>query len=142
MEEYHALGRNSTWSMSTLPLGKHTIRCKWIFSVKQKADGSTERFKARLVAKGYTQSYGINYQETFAPVAKLNMVLVLLSIVANQDWPLFQLDVKNVFLNGDLVEKVYMDIPPGFETEHTRGKVCKLQRSLYGLKQSPRAWFD
>jgi hypothetical protein len=94
------------------------------------------------VAKGFTQSYGIDYQETFAPVAKLNTVRILLSLASNLDWPLYQMDVKNAFLNGDLEEEVYMDIPPGFETSENANKVCKLKKSLYGLKQSPRAWFD
>lgn len=142
MEEIRALEKNGTWSVTTLPPNKRTVGCKWIFSVKHKADGSVERLKARLVAKGYTQSHGIDYQETFAPVAKLNTIRVLLSIAVNMDWPLFQLDVKNAFLNGDLKEEVYMDIPPGFEDESTSNKVCKLRKSLYGLKQSPRAWFD
>ena len=108
--------------------------CKWIFSIKQKACGSVDRSKARLVAKGFTQSYGIDYHETFAPVAKVNTDRVLLSIAVNQDWPLFQLDVKNAFLNGDLIEEVHMDIPGGFETKDTQGKVCKLRKALYGLK--------
>lgn len=95
-----------------------------------------------MVAKGFTQSYGIDYQETFAPVAKLNTIRVFLSIAANLDWPLYQLDVKNAFLNGDLDEEVYMDIPPGFQNSHNHDKVCKLRKSLYGLKQSPRAWFE
>ncbi|RVW73986.1 Retrovirus-related Pol polyprotein from transposon RE1 [Vitis vinifera] len=90
---------------------------------------------------GFTQTYGIDYLETFAPVAKLNTVRVLLSIAANLDWPLQQLDVKNAFLNGNLEEEVYMDPPPGFD-EHFRSKVCKLKKSLYKLKQSPRAWFE
>ena len=115
---------------------------KWIFSIKQKASGSVDRYKAQLVAKGFTQSYGIDYHETFAPISKLNKVHVLLFIAINQDWPLFQLDAKNAFLNGDLIEEVYMDIPAGFETKDTQGKVCKLRKALYGLKQSPRAWFD
>ncbi|RVW37975.1 Retrovirus-related Pol polyprotein from transposon TNT 1-94 [Vitis vinifera] len=98
--------------------------------------------EARLVAKGFTQSYGIDYQETFAPVAKLNTVRVLLSLAANLDWSLHQLDVKNAFLNGDLEEEVYMDIPAGLETTSNFNKVCRLRKSLYGLKQSPRAWFE
>ncbi|RVW67994.1 Retrovirus-related Pol polyprotein from transposon RE1 [Vitis vinifera] len=85
---------------------------------------------------------GIDYEETFAPIAKLNIVRVLLSLAANLDWPLHQIDVKNAFLNGDLAKEVYMEIPPGFETQTTRNKVCKRRRSLYGLKQSPRAWFE
>jgi len=125
-----------------LPLGKRPVGCKWIFTIKHNADGSVNRFEARLVAKGFTQSYGIDYQETFAPVAKLNTIRVLLSLASNLDWPLYQLDVKNAFLNGDLEEEVYMEIPPGFDTPATTNKVCKLKKSLYGLKQSPRAWFD
>ena len=142
LEEYTALEKNGTWALTKLPPGKNTVSCKWIFSIKQKARGSVDRYKARLVAKGFTQLYGIDYHETFAPVAKLNTVRVLLSITINQDWPLFQLDVKNTFLNGDLIEEVYMDIPAGFETKDTQGKVCKLRKALYGLKQSPRACFD
>ncbi|RVW33887.1 Retrovirus-related Pol polyprotein from transposon RE1 [Vitis vinifera] len=118
------------------------VGCKWIFTIKYKADGSVERFKARLVARGFTQSYGIDYQETFAPVAKLNTIRILLSLAVNQDWCLQQLDIKNAFLNGDLEEEVYMEIPPGFEESMAKNQVCKLQKSLYGLKQSPRAWFD
>lgn len=93
------------------------------------------------MAKGYTQTYGIDYQETFSLVAKLNTVRVLLSLVANLDWPLHQFDVKNAFLHGDLEEEVYMDIPPGYIVPSGDRTVCKLRRTLYGLKQSPRAWF-
>ncbi|RVW80368.1 Retrovirus-related Pol polyprotein from transposon TNT 1-94 [Vitis vinifera] len=110
-EEVRALEKNGTWEITDLPRGKKPVGCKWIFTVKYKADGNVDRYKARLVAKGFTQSYGIDYQETFAPVAKLNTVRVLLSLAANLDWSLHQLDVKNAFLNGDLEEEVYMDIP-------------------------------
>jgi hypothetical protein len=94
------------------------------------------------VVKGYSQTYGIDYDETFAPVAKMGTVRTLISCVANFGWLLHQLDVKNTFLHGDLQEEVYIEVPPRFNNEQTHGKVCKLKKSLYGLKQSPRAWFD
>jgi hypothetical protein len=107
--------------------------------VKHKADGSVERYKTWLVAKGYTQTCGINYHETFALVAKINTIRVLLSLATNLDWPLQQFDVKNTFLHGELEEEVYMDLLPGFTTASDVGKVCKLNKCLYGLKQSPQA---
>ena len=116
--------------------------CRWIYTVKFKAYGTIERYKARLVAKGYTQAYGINYGETFAPVAKITIIRVLFSLAANLDWPLHQFDVKNTFLHGNLEEEVYMDPPPGCKMgPNTSNMVCKLRKSLYGLKQSPRVWF-
>ena len=141
MEEMAALNGNNTWDVVNLPKGKKPVGCKWVFTPKYNADGSLEKYKARLVAKGFSQVYGMDYTETFAPVAKLNTVRILMSLAANLDWPLHQLDVKNAFLNGDLKEEVYMRMPPGFPG--TNGKqVCKLKKSLYGLKQSPRAWFE
>ena len=92
--------------------------------------------------KDFTQTYGIDYQETFDPVAKINSIRVLLSLAKNSNWLLHQLDVKNAFLNGDLEEEVFMSPLPGFEESFGVGKVCKLKKSLYGLKQSPRAWFE
>lgn len=137
-----ALEKNKTWELIDLPKGKKLMGCKWVFTVKYKSDGSMERYKARLVAKGYTQSYGINYQEIFAPVVKMNVVRVLISLVANQGWPLLQFDVKNAFLHGDLEKEIYMETPPRFHVSNSHGKVCKLKKALYGLKQSPRAWFE
>jgi Reverse transcriptase (RNA-dependent DNA polymerase) len=126
----------------SLPPNKKTDGCKWVFTVKQNPEGRVEHYKARLVAKGYSQTYDIDYDETFEPVAKMSTVRALVSLAANEGWKLHQLDVNNVFLDGDLLEEVYMEIPPGFGTNQTIGKVCKLKKSLYGLKQSPRAWFD
>ncbi|KAK1609557.1 hypothetical protein QYE76_033230 [Lolium multiflorum] len=141
-EELEALRKNQTWELTTLPDGKKAVGCKWVFTVKQSPEGKIERYKARLVARGYSQTYGIDYDETFAPVAKMNTVRILISCAANFGWPLHQLDVKNAFLHGDLQEEVYMEVPPGMAAAENGGKVCKLKKALYGLKQSPRAWFD
>ena len=141
-EETSALKKNGTWEVVDLQREKEVVGRKWVFTIKSKADKSVERYKARLVANGFTQTYGIDYQETFAPVAKINSIRVLLSLAVNSNWPLHQLDVKNVFLNGDLEEEVFMSPPPGFEESFGVGKVCKLKKSLYGLKQSPRAWSE
>ena len=95
-----------------------------------------------MVAKGYTQQYGSDYYDTFSPVAKIASVRLLLSMAAMRSWPLFQLDIKNVFLHDDLAGEVYMEQPPAFVAYGESGLVCKLRRSLYGMKQSPRAWFS
>ena len=106
--------------------------------MKHKVDGSIERLKAQLVERGFNQSYGVGYKETFAQFAKLNTIRILLSLAANLDSPLHQFDIKNTFLNGDLEEEVYMEIPSGLQISNDNDKVCKLLKSLYGLKQSPR----
>ena len=115
------------------------VGCKWIYKIKTRSDGSIKRYKARLVAKGFTQEYGIDYEETFAPVALISSVRALLAVAAASKWDLFQIDVKNAFLNGDLSEEVYMQPPLSLFVE--LNKVCHLRRALYGLKQAPRAWF-
>ena len=99
------------------------------------------RVKAKLVARRYAQTYGVDYSDTFSPIAKLNSVRLFISIAASQQWMIHQLDIKNAFLHGDLEEEVYLEQPPGFVAQGEYGKVCRLKKALYGLKQSPRAWF-
>ncbi|KAJ9707125.1 hypothetical protein PVL29_002217 [Vitis rotundifolia] len=141
VDEMAALHSNGTWDLVVLPSGKSTVGCHWVYAVKVGPDGQVDRLKARLVAKGYTQVYGSDYGDTFSPVAKIASVRLLLSMAAMCSWPLYQLDIKNAFLHGDLAEEVYMEQPPGFVAQGESGLVCRLRRSLYGLKQSPRAWF-
>ena len=112
-----------------------------MFVVKFNPDGSVARLKARLVAKGYAQTHGVDYFDIVSPVAKLTYVRLFISLATSNNWDLHQLDIKNVFLHGDLQEEVYIEQPPGFVAQGEIGKVCRLRKSLYGLKQSHRAWF-
>lgn len=142
--ELATMEASNTWVLTNLPPGKKVVGCKWLYKIKYKADGSLDRYKARLVARGFTQTAGVDYFQTFAPVAKMTTVRLILSLAAIKDWHITQLDVNNAFLYGDLHEEVFMKIPPGvtvpadFKGTHP---VCKLLRSIYGLKQSSREWF-
>ncbi|RDX63704.1 hypothetical protein CR513_57826, partial [Mucuna pruriens] len=123
-EEMEALEKNSTWEIVDRPKDKRVIHYRWIYTVKCKFDGTLERYKARLVAKGYTQAYGMDYEETFASMAKMNTIRVIISLAAHFGWNLQQFDVKNAFLHGDLEEEVYMEIPPGFYSHNEKNKLA------------------
>jgi hypothetical protein len=139
-EELSALADNHTWSIMPLPVGKHAIGCRQIFKTKFNSDGTIQRHKARPVAQGFSQKFGIDYKETFALVAKMTIMRVLLSVVVNQGWSLYQIDVRNAFLHGELEEEVFMKLPPGHPQSHSPNLVCKLHKSIYKLKQGPRVW--
>ena len=133
--EIDALAKNQTWDLVDLPPGRKTVKSKWVF--KTKSDG---RRRARLVAKGFTQVPGIDYDETFSPVARFESIRLLLALAALEDWEIHQMDVKSAFLNGVLEEEIYMEQPQGFIIAGQEGKVCRLRKALYGLKQASRAW--
>ena len=140
-KEIEAFEVNNTWTLAPLPPGKTAISCKWVYRIKYLPYGSIERYKARLVAKGFIQKLGLDYSETFSPIAKSVFVRIMLSLAATKGWFLHQMDVNNAFLHGDLVEDVYMSLPPGFHSKG-EGLVCKLNKSLYGLKQASRQLFE
>lgn len=137
-DEYDALIKNNTWTLVERPQGLNVVDNRWIFKVKMNPDNTVERYKARLVARGFTQQYGIDYSETFSPVVRFTSIRSILAIVAQKRMHMMQFDVKTAFLNGDLDENVYMEQPVGLNDNTPR--VCKLKKSLYGLKQASRCW--
>ncbi|KAL5216285.1 hypothetical protein ABZP36_007686 [Zizania latifolia] len=140
-EELENFDRNRVWTLVKPPPGCNPIGTKWVFKNKQGEDGVVVRNKARLVAQGFCQKEGIDFEETFAPVARLESIRILLAFAASKGFKLFQMDVKSAFLNG-FIEEVYVKQPPGFENPKFPTHVFKLQKALYGLKQAPRAWYD
>lgn len=137
--EYDCLMKHGTWQLVERPTDRKIIKNKWVYKIKKNTNGEVVKFKARLVAKGFTQVHGIDYGETFSPVARLSSVRLLLAFAVQLNVQLDHLDVETAFLNGDLEEEIFMEQPPGFEIDR-KGKVCLLKKSLYGLKQSPRQW--
>ncbi|KAK8686057.1 hypothetical protein V6N13_125084 [Hibiscus sabdariffa] len=138
--EMDSMSDNQVWTLVEPPEGIKPIGCKWVFKKKTDMDGNLQTYKGRLVAKRYRQVHGIDYDETFSPIAMFKSIRILLAIAAFHDYEIWQMDVKIAFLNGKLEEDVYMTQPEGFVTPENAGKVCKLQRSIYGLKQASRSW--
>ncbi|KAL0333067.1 UNVERIFIED_CONTAM: putative mitochondrial protein [Sesamum calycinum] len=136
--EIQALESNKTWDITSLPEGKKAIGCRWVYKLKLKPDGTIDRYKARLVAISYNQVEGVDFIESFSPVAKAVKVRPMLAVAASEGWYIHQLNVNNAFLHGYLDEEIYMDTPEGYPVP--LGHVCKLQKSFYGLKQASRQW--
>ncbi|KAG7599681.1 GAG-pre-integrase domain [Arabidopsis suecica] len=140
VEEISSIEKNKTWDLVELPVGAKAIGLKWVFKLKRNSDGSINKHKARLVAKGYVQRHGIDYDEVFAPVARIETIRFIIALAASNGWEVHHLDVKTAFLHGELKEDVYVLQPEGFVKEGSEEKVYKLNKALYGLKQAPRAW--
>ena len=141
-EELNEFERNKVWTLVPRPKNRSVVGTKWVFRNKTDSDGIITRNKARLVAKGYSQREGIDYDETFAPVARLEAIRIFLAYTAHKKFKVFQMDVKSVFLNGELEEEVYVEQPPGFVDSKYPDYVYRLDKALYGLKQAPRAWYE
>lgn len=139
-DEDRSLLANNIWTLTDLPAGRTPIKSKWVFKIKTEADGCSPRFRARLVAKGFSQRPGLDYFETFSPVVKYDTLRVLLALTAIYDLDLFQLDVKTAFLYGDLTEEIFMKQPEELVENDKKSQVCRLNKSLYGLKQASRVW--
>ena len=138
--EMNSLKENQVWELVELPEGRKAVGSKWVYKLKTYSDGSIERYKARLVAQGFSQKFGTDYDETFCPVVRLESFRTLVALSVQNGLTLHQVDVTTAFLNGELEEEVYMSQPPGFVATDQQNLVCKLKKSIYGLKHSPRCW--
>ena len=139
--EYTSLVENGTWELVDLPPGQKVVKNQWVFATKPIQE-KKPLYKVRLVAKGFTQTASVDYAETFAPVARLNSLRLLLSLAATYDWEIHQIDIKSAYLNGNLEEEIYMEQPKGFEVPGQEEKVCRLRKAIYGLKQAGRQWHE
>jgi hypothetical protein len=136
-EEYQSILKNDVWDIVPRPEGKSVVTSKWIYKIKHAADGSVEKYKARFVARGFSQVEGVDYDETFDPVARYTSI-----VLSSMSWKLHQMDVKTTFLNGEIEEEVYIEQPEGFVIHNEKSHVYRLKKALYGLKQAPRAWYE
>ncbi|GJW51162.1 retrovirus-related pol polyprotein from transposon TNT 1-94 [Tanacetum coccineum] len=141
-EELHQFDRLDVWELVDRPLCKNVINLKWLWKNKRDEENTVIRNKSRLVAKGYAQKEGIDFEESFAPVARLEAVRLFIAYAAHKSFTVYQMDVKTTFLYGPLKEEVYVNQPDGFVDPYHPDKVYRLKKALYGLKQAPRAWYD
>ncbi|GJS65004.1 putative RNA-directed DNA polymerase [Tanacetum coccineum] len=140
-DELNSMTKNNVWELAELRKGAKPVGCKWVYKTKLDPNGNVERYKAHLVAKGYTQKEGVDYKETLSPVSRKDSLRIVMALVAHFDLELHQMDVKTAFLNVDLHEDVYMAQPQGFKSKGQEHLVCKLKKSIYGLKQASRQWY-
>lgn len=133
--------KNGVWEMIPRPSDKLVFTSKWIYHIIHVVDGSIDKYKARFVARGFSQKEGIDYEETFAPIARYTTIRSLLSLVVTMRWHIHQMDVKTAFLNGTIDEDVFIEQPQGFEINSRQTHVCKVKKAIYGLKQASRAWY-
>ena len=138
-EELKSMADNDTWQLVEPPQGRKIVDCKWVFRLKYNSDGSIQKRKARLVGKGFTQRYGFDFTETYAPVVRMVTARMMLAYANQHNLIVHQMDVKAAFLNGQITEEIYMRQPRGFEEGNM---VCKLNKSIYGLKQASKTWND
>jgi hypothetical protein len=141
-EELDQIEKNDTWELVPRPKNKNVIGTKCVFRNKLNEDGQVTRNKARLVCKGYARIEGIDFEETYAPVSRMEAIRLLLAYACSKNVKVYQMDVKSAFLNGELEEEVYIEQPEGFQLSENTNYVCKLKKALYGLKQAPRAWYS
>jgi hypothetical protein len=141
IEEYQSIIKNDVWEVVPRPKNKEVVSSKWIYKIKHGTYESIEKHKARFVALGFSQKEGIDYEETFAHVARYTSFKTIIALAAKMKWKLHQMDVKTTFLNGVIEEVVYIEQPRGFEVENIKNHVSRLKKDLYGLKQAPRAWY-
>ena len=140
--EMDSIKRNDTWKLMDLPAGGKRVGVKWVYKTKFNENGEVDKYKARLVVKGYSQQYGVDYTEVFAPVARMETIRLVVALAAQRGWAIYQLDVKSAFLYGELNEEVFVEQPYGYVQKGHEHKVYKLKKALYGLKQAPRAWYS
>jgi hypothetical protein len=141
IEEYQSIIKNDVWEIVPRPKSKDVVSSKWLFKIKHVADGSIEKYKERFVSRGFSQKEGIDYEETFAPVARYTLIRTIIALATKMKWKLHQMDMKTTFLNGVIEEEVYIGKPQGFEVEDRKSHVCRLKKALYVLKKAPRAWY-
>ena len=138
VEEYASIMKNQVWEFVLRPQGKKVVRTRWIYKVKHVTDESVEKYKARFMAKGFSQKEGIDYEETFAPIARYSSIQTIISLADEMGWRVHQMDIKTAFLHRVIKEEVYIEQPKGFDVENRETHVCRLHKALYGIKQAPR----